>query len=323
MRSDAASRTGTRVFPDRFHHLQTRKYMTDISPRMPYEKKFVEVLGQNMAYVEHGSGDPVVFLHGNATSSYMWRNIMPHLEGRGRLIALDNIGQGDSARLPDSGPDSYTLAEHQTYIDGALEALGVAAADNVTFVMHDWGGPLGMSWAHRHADRIKALAYSEVLVCNHESYSDYPDAVGNMLKRLRTDEGEELVLENNFFVENVFVAGVIREIDEATMDEVRRPFREPGENRRATLTWPRQIPIEGEPADVAGLMDVLSGWMQTNEIPKLFINVEPGQIVFEKDLEILRSWSHSTAVTVRGKHHPQEDSPHEIGKALADWYAGL
>lgn len=295
--------------------------MTDISPKMPYEKQFVEVLGQKMAYVEHGDGDPIVFLHGNATSSYMWRNIMPHLEGQGRLIALDNIGQGDSARLPNSGPDTYTLAEHQTYIDGALDALGVA--DNVTFMLHDWGGPLGINWAHRHADKIKGLAYSEVLVCNHEAYSDYPDAVGNMLKRLRTDEGETLVLENNFFVENVFVAGVIREIDEETMNEVRRPYAEPGESRRATLTWPRQIPIEGDPADVAALMDVLSDWMQTNDIPKLFVNVDPGQIVFEKDLAILRSWSHTTEVTVRGKHHPQEDSPHEIGKALSDWYAAL
>jgi haloalkane dehalogenase len=295
--------------------------MTSISPHMPYEKEFVEVLGQQMAYVEHGEGDPIVFLHGNATSSYMWRNIMPHMEGRGRLIALDNIGQGDSARLPNSGPGTYTLAEHQTYIDGALDALGVR--ENVTFVMHDWGGPLGMTWAQRHADVIKGLAYSEILVCDHDSYSDYPDAVGNMLKRLRTDEGDDLVLVNNFFVENVFTAGVIREIDEETMNEVRRPYAEPGESRRATLTWPRQIPIEGQPADVAELMGELSDWMVSNAVPKLFINVEPGQIVFERDLEILRSWSHSTEVSVTGKHHPQEDSPHEIGKALADWYAGL
>lgn len=295
--------------------------MTDISPRMPYAKSTVEVNGQKMAYAEHGAGDPIVFLHGNATSSYMWRNIMPHMEGKGRLIALDNIGQGDSARLPDSGPDSYTLAEHQTYIDGALEALGIA--DNVTFVMHDWGGPLGMSWAHRHADRIKALAYCEVLVCNHDSYDDYPDAVGAMLKRLRGPEGEQLVLEDNFFVEKVFTAGVIREIDAETMDEVRRPYREPGESRRATLTWPRQIPIEGAPADVAALMESLSAWMQANDIPKLFINVAPGQIVFERDLEILRSWSNSREVVVRGLHHPQEDSPDDIGKALADWYGAL
>lgn len=295
--------------------------MNDISPRMPYEKSFREVNGHRMAYVEHGTGDPIVFLHGNATSSYMWRNIMPHLEGRGRLIAIDNIGQGDSARFKDSGPDRYTLAEHQMYIDGLLAALEVT--DDVTFVMHDWGGPLGMSWAHRHADRIKALAYCEVLVCNHESYDDYPDAVGTMLKRLRSPEGEQLVLEDNFFVEKVFTAGVIRDIDAETMDEVRRPYRESGESRRATLTWPRQIPIEGEPADVATLMDTLSAWMQTNEIPKLFINVDPGQIVFERDLEILRSWSHSTEVVVRGRHHPQEDSPHDIGKALADWYDAL
>ncbi len=297
--------------------------MADISPRMPYDKQLLAVSGQQMAYVEHGEGDPIIFLHGNATSSYMWRNIMPHMEGLGRLIAIDNIGQGDSARLPDSGPDTYTLAEHQSYIDGALDALGVTNSDNVTFVMHDWGGPLGMSWAHRHADRIKGLAYSEVLVCNHESYSDYPDAVGNMLKLLRTPEGEKLVLEDNFFVEKVFTAGVIREIDAETMNEVRRPYAEPGESRRATLTWPRQIPIEGEPADVAQLMDTLSDWMQTNDIPKLFINVDPGQIVFEKDLAILRSWSHTTEVTVRGKHHPQEDSPHDIGKALADWYRNI
>jgi haloalkane dehalogenase len=185
-----------------------------------------------------------------------------------------------------------------------LEVLGVAGKQNITFVMHAWGGPLGMTWAHRHADQIRGLAYSEVLVCDHESYDDYPDAVGNMLKRLRTAEGEKLVLENNFFVENVFTAGVIREIDEETMNEVRRPYAEPGESRRATLTWPRQIPIEGEPDDVAELMGVLSDWMQTNDVPKLFINVDPGQIVFERDLEILRSWSHTTEVSVRGKHHP-------------------
>jgi haloalkane dehalogenase len=295
--------------------------MTDISPRMPYEKRFAEVQGRRMAFVEHGAGDPVVFLHGNTTSSYMWRNIMPHLEGRARLIAIDNIGQGDSAWLPDSGPGSYTLAEHQTYIDGVLDALGVA--DDVTFLMHDWGGPLGMSWAHRHADRIKGLAYCEVLVCNHESYDDYPDAVGQMLKRLRTEEGETLVLGQNFFVEKVFTAGVMRDIDDAAMAEIRRPYAEPGEGRRATLTWPRQIPIEGEPADVAALMDTLSDWMRTNDVPKLFINVEPGQIVFEKDLEILRSWSNATEVVVRGLHHPQEDSPDDIGKALAAWHAGL
>ena len=295
--------------------------MNEISPRMPYEKSSVEVNGQAMAYAEHGAGDPIVFLHGNATSSYMWRNIMPHMQGKGRMIAIDNIGQGDSARLPNSGPGTYTLAEHQTYIDGTLAALGVT--DNVTFVMHDWGGPLGITCAMRHAAAIKGLAYCETLVSVHDSYDDYPNAVGDMLRRLRSPEGEQLVLEENFFVEKVFTAGVIRDVDEETMTEIRRPYKEVGENRRATLTWPRQIPIAGEPADVARLTGELSTWMQTNGIPKLFINVEPGQIVFEDDLEILRSWTNHTEVVVRGLHHPQEDSPHDIGKALVDWYDAL
>jgi haloalkane dehalogenase len=295
--------------------------MNNISPRMPYEKATAEVNGQKMAYAEHGTGDPIVFLHSNATSSYMWRNIMPYLEGRGWLIAIDNIGQGDSARLADPGPDSYTLAEHQTYIDGTLDVLGVR--ENVTFVMHDWGGPLGITWGMRHADAIKGLAYCETLVSVHDSYDDYPNAVGDMLRRLRSPEGEQLVLEENFFVEKVFTAGVIRDFDEETMTEIRRPYKEAGESRRATLTWPRQIPIAGEPVDVARLTGELSMWMQTNDIPKLFINVEPGQIVFEGDLEILRSWSNHTEVVVRGLHHPQEDSHHDIGKALADWYDAL
>ena len=295
--------------------------MTEISARMPYEKKFVEVHGYAMAYTELGEGDPVVFLHGNATSSYMWRNIMPYLEGRARLIAIDNIGQGDSAKLTDSGPDSYTLAQHQSFIDGALEALGVT--ENVTFVMHDWGGPLGLTWARRHPTVIKGLAHCETLVCDHASYDDYPDAVGAMLKRLRGPEGEQLVLEENFFVEKIFTAGVIRDIDAETMAEIRRPYRQAGEARRATLTWPRQIPIAGDPKDVAELVEGIAVWMAENRLPKLFINVEPGQIIFERDLEIIRGWSNQTEVSVRGLHHPQEDSPDDIGGALRDWYASL
>ena len=295
--------------------------MTSISPRMPYEKKTVEVNGYAMAYVDEGAGDPVVFLHGNATSSYMWRNIMPYLDGKARLIAIDNIGQGDSAKLKHSGPDAYRLAEHQTFIDGTLDALGVT--DNVTFVMHDWGGPLGMTWARRHADAIKGLAHCETLVCDHPSYDDYPDAVRTMLQRLRGPEGEELVLEHDLFVEKIFTAGVMRDIDDETMAEIRRPYANAGEDRRATLTWPRQIPIAGEPKDVAELADGLGAWMGENSLPKLFINVDPGQIIFERDLEIIRSWPNQTEVVVRGLHHPQEDSPDDIGAVLRDWYISL
>ena len=292
-----------------------------IDPKMRYSKQNVTVNRRRMAYVDVGEGDPVVFLHGNATSSYMWRNIMPYLEGRGRLIAIDNIGQGDSDKLPDSGPGSYTLAEHQTFIDGTLDALGVT--DNVTFVMHDWGGPLGLTWAQRHPSAIKGFAHCETLVCDHPSYDDYPNAVGALLKRLRGPEGEQLVLEENFFVEKIFTAGVMREIDEETMTEIRRPYAEAGEARRATLSWPRQIPIAGEPKDVTELAEGQAVWMAGNDIPKLFINVEPGQIIFERDLAIIRSWPNQTEVTVRGLHHPQEDSPDDIGAALRDWYAAL
>ena len=159
--------------------------------------------------------------------------------------------------------------------------------------------------------------------CDHASYDDYPDAVGALLKRLRGPDGEQLVLEENFFVEKIFTAGVMRDIDDETMAEIRRPYAEAGEARRATLSWPRQIPIAGEPADVAELVDGLSAWMAGNDIPKLFINVEPGQIVFERDLAIIRSWPNQTEVSVRGLHHPQEDSPDDIGVALRDWYAAL
>lgn len=295
--------------------------MNAISPIMPYAKKTVEVHGHAMAYTDEGAGDPVVFLHGNATSSYMWRNIMPYLEGKGRLIAIDNIGQGDSAKLKHSGPDAYTLAEHQTFIDGTLDALGVT--ENVTFVMHDWGGPLGLTWARRHPDAIKGLAHCETLVCDHASYEDYPDAVGAMLKRLRGPEGEQLVLQENFFVEKIFTAGVLRDIDDQTMAEIRRPYGQAGEGRRATLTWPRQIPVASDPKDVADLVEGHAVWMAENTIPKLFINVDPGQIIFERDLAIIRSWPNQTEVTVRGLHHSQEDSPDDMGAALRDWYATL
>lgn len=287
----------------------------DAKPR--YEKKFIGVHGQRMAYTEFGEGDPIVFLHGNATSSYMWRNIMPHMEGLGRLIAIDNIGQGDSDKLPDTGPHSYAIAEHQHFIDGVLAALGVT--QNVTLVMHDWGGTMGIDWARRHATAVKGLAHCETVVIDHPSYDIY-GPVGDLLKKLRGPEGEILVLEENFFVEKVFVAGVMRDLDEETMAEMRRPYTQAGEARRATLSWVRQIPIEGQPENVAALTEANHLWMISQDIPNLFINVDPGQIIFDIDLERIRSWPNQTEIVVRGLHHPQEDSPDDIGRGLAEWY---
>ena len=295
--------------------------MTAIDPNMRYEKKFIEVNGLRMAFVDEGEGDPIVFVHGNATSSYMWRNILPYMEGLGRLVALDNIGQGDSDKLPDSGPGSYMIPEHQEYFDAALEALGVR--ENVTFVMHDWGGTLGLSWAMRHPDAVKAFAHCEIVAANHENYSDYHDGHGERLKAARGPDGEALVLEDNFFVERVFTGGVMRAIDAETMAEIRRPYEAPGEARRPTLSWVRQIPIEGEPAFVAQLTAQLSRWAATTDCPKLFIEADPGQIILEADRKVFATWPNHSKITVRGLHHPQEDSPDAIGKALARWYRAL
>jgi len=294
-----------------------------IDPGFRYEKKKIQVNGYQMAYAKGGdaAGDPVIFLHGNATSSYMWRNIMPHVEGLGRLLAIDNIGQGDSDKLSPSGPASYSLGQHQDFIDGALKALGVT--DNVTFVMHDWGGPMGLSWARRNPGKVKGLAHSEIVVCNHPSWDEYPPAIGKLLQTLRGDAGEKLVLEDNIFVEKVFTGGVMRDIDEATMTEMRRPYVEPGEARRATLSWVRQIPVEGRPEAVAKMVDENAAWMEGQSIPKLFIRCDPGQIIFERDLDIIRSWPNQTEAVVTGLHHPQEDQPDDIGAALAGWLAGI
>lgn len=295
--------------------------MPAISALMPYEKKFIEVNGRRMAYVDEGVGDPIVFMHGNATSSYMWRNIMPHLQGFGRLIAIDNIGQGDSEKLPESGPGSYLIPEHQTYIDGAFAALGIEK--NVTLVMHDWGGTLGLSWAERHPDAIKGLAHCEIIVANHTSYDSYKDGHGARVQLAQGPDGESLVLEDNFFIENVFTGGVIREVDAETMAEIRRPYVESGEARRPTLAWVQQIPIGGKPEFVAELSERLSNWVGSVDCPKLFIEADPGQIIVDRDFDIINSWTNQTRIKVRGLHHPQEDSPHDIGNALADWYGAL
>ena len=216
-----------------------------------HEKKTVEVLGKQMAYVEMGSGDPIVFQHGNPTSSYLWRNIIPHLADQGRCIALDLIGMGDSDKLDDSGPDRYTFVEHRRYFDAALEALGVTS--NVTLVIHDWGSALGFDWANRHRDAVKGICYMEAIV-RPLTWEEWPDAATEIFKGFRSPAGEEMVLDKNVFVEAVLPGSVVRDLSAAEMAVYRRPFSEPGEDRRPTLTWPRQIPLSGEPEDVVAIV---------------------------------------------------------------------
>jgi haloalkane dehalogenase len=291
-----------------------------ISAEERYAKKTVSVKGKTMAYVETGEGAPIVFLHGNPTSSYLWRNVIPHLEGQGRCIAPDLIGMGDSEKLEDSGPDRYRFVEHRDYLDGLLEALGVA--NDVTLVIHDWGSALGFDWANRHRDAVRGIAYMEAIV-KPMSWDQWPDMARALFQGFRSPAGEEMVLEKNIFVENVLPASVLRGLTDAEMAVYRRPFLEPGESRRPTLTWPREIPIAGDPADVVEIVAAYGAWLAGSDVPKLFIDAEPGVILIGDQREFCRSWPNQQEVTVKGSHFVQEDSPDEIGRAIAEWRQGL
>lgn len=281
-----------------------------------HPKKTITVKGKTMSYVEMGEGDPIVFQHGNPTSSYLWRNVMPHLQDQGRCIAIDLIGMGDSDKLADSGPDRYTLLEHREYFDGALEALGVN--DRVTFVIHDWGSALGFDWANRHRDAVIGIAYMEAIV-KPVTWDQWPEAARGIFQGLRSPAGEEMILEKNVFVESVLPGSILRELSSEEMEVYRRPFKNPGEDRRPTLTWPRQIPIEGEPQEVVDVVRSYADWLVQSELPKLFINADPGAILIGQQREFCRSWPNQKEVTVAGNHFLQEDSPHEIGQAIAQW----
>jgi haloalkane dehalogenase len=275
-----------------------------------------------MAYVEVGEGDPIVLLHGNPTSSYLWRNVIPHLRPLGRCIAPDLMGMGDSDKLPNSGPGSYRFVEQREYLDALLEALNVRK--RVTLVIHDWGSALGFDWANRHRDAVKGIAYMEAIV--RPQGWDHWDVM-NMrpfLEALRSEAGEKLVLQENFFIEKILPGAVLRTLSTEEMTEYRRPFAEPGEGRRPTLTWPREIPIEGDPADTTAIVGAYADWLATSDVPKLFLKAEPGALLGGgANLDTVRKWPAQIEVTVKGVHFIQEDSPDEIGHAIADWMKSL
>jgi haloalkane dehalogenase len=284
-----------------------------------YKKAYSTVLGRMMAYVAAGSGDPIVFLHGNPTSSYLWRNIVPYVERSARCIAPDLIGMGDSEKLPGSGPASYTFVEHRRYLDGLLASLGIER--NVVLVGHDWGSVLAFDWARRYPDSVRGIAYMEALV-QPVTWEQWSAGTRSFIQRVRSPEGERMILKENQFVEWLLPERVVRKLTHAEMDEYRRPFREPGEARRPTLSWPRQLPIEGQPAEVVEIVRANGVWLAADPVPKLFIKGHPGTISRD-ELEFCRSWPNTTEVTVKGLHFVQEDSPDEIGTALASWYASL
>jgi haloalkane dehalogenase len=293
--------------------------MISADPR--YTKKFATIKGKKMAYIDEGEGDPIVFLHGNPTSSYLWRNVMPHLAGQGRLIAPDLIGMGDSEKLENSGPDRYTFVEHREYLDGLLSEIGVA--ENVVFVIHDWGSALGFDWANRHREAVQGIAYMEAIVRPIPSWDTWPEKARSIFQAFRSEAGESVVLEKNVFVERVLPGSVLRGLTEAEMAVYLKPFANPGEDRRPTLTWPRQIPIEGEPADVTAIVDDYANWLKNSDVAKLFINADPGSILIGGQRDFCRTWPNQTEVTVAGSHFIQEDSPDEIGAAISAFVSKL
>lgn len=292
-----------------------------ISPKPYASKKFAEIKGSRMAAIDEGTGDTtIVFQHGNPTSSYLWRNVMPHCAGLGRLVACDLIGMGDSAKLPNSGPARYTYAEHREHLFALWHKLNLG--NRVVLVIHDWGSALGFEWARKHPDRVAGIAYMEALV-TPVTWADWPENARRAFQGFRSEGGEDMVLAKNVFVERVLPGSVIRKMSEEEMAEYRRPFANPGEDRRPTLTWPRQIPIEGKPADVAAVVEDYSAWLAKSGVPKLFINADPGSILVGRQRELCRTWPNQTEVTVKGLHFVQEDSPDEIGRAVADFVRGL
>jgi haloalkane dehalogenase len=291
---------------------------SNISAADPYVRKRVTVLDTEMAYIDTGAGDPVVFLHGNPTSSYLWRNIIPHVEGAARCLAPDLLGMGQSGKAPDG---SYRFVDHVRYLDAWFDALGLTK--KVTLVVHDWGSALGFHWARRHPDRVAGIVYMEAITLPM-TWEDWPESARHIFQGFRSPAGEEMVLEKNVFVERVLPASILRDMTEEEMAVYRSPFLEPGESRRPTLTWPREIPLGGEPADVVEWVDAYGEWLYDSEdVPKLFINADPGVILIGKQREFCRIWPNQQEITVKGLHFIQEDSPDEIGQAVAQFVAGL
>jgi haloalkane dehalogenase len=290
----------------------------EISSADQYPRKRIAVAGTEIAYLDTGSGDLIVLLHGNPTSSYLWRNVIPHLAGLGRCLAPDLAGMGQSGKAPDG---SYRFVDHARYLDAWFTAMGLT--QKITLVVHDWGSALGFYWACRNRSAVKGIAYMEAIVTPLR-WDDWPENARNIFQLMRSPAGEELVLQKNVFVERILPGAILRKLTEEEMAAYRKPWVEPGESRRPMLTWPRQIPVDGEPADVTAIVNDYTQWLSADStLPKLFVNGEPGAILTGRQRAYCRTWPNQREVTVAGAHFVQEDSPHQIGRAIADWYRTL
>src|SRR5215813_3910958 len=288
-----------------------------ISAADPHPRRRARVLDTELAYVDTGRGKPVVFLHGNPTSSYLWRNTIPHVADTHRCLAPDLVGMGESGKAP---AGSYRFVDHARYLDAWFEAVGLAR--DVTLVIHDWGSALGFHWARRHPERVRALVYMEAIV-RPLIWAEWPEAARKVFQGMRSPAGEEMVLQKNVFVERILPASVLRGLTHEEMESYREPFRQPGESRRPTLTWPREIPIGGEPADVVALVEDYARWLSSTPTPKLFVNANPGSILVGPQREFCRAWPNQQEVTVTGSHFVQEDAPVEIARAITSFLRRL
>ena len=290
------------------------------SSKDPHKRASLSVRGAEMVYAEAGKGAPIVLLHGNPTYSYIWRNVIPHLSSLGHCIAPDLIGMGQSDKLPSSGPERYRYPEQRAYLFDLFDALG--ATEGVVLILHDWGAALGFEWARRHPDAVRGIAYLEPLLMPL-TWDLFPPPAVEAFKAMRSPQGEQMCLQENFFVEQVIPMAVMRDLSPEELAAYRKPYGEPGEGRRPTLTWPREIPVEGEPAEVAEILEANCAWLAESEVPKLFIRADPGMMVTGPVAERCRGFPNQTEVVVRGAHYAQEDSPDEIGKAIAAWLKAL
>lgn len=277
----------------------------------------IQVLGKTIAYREMGAGDPIVLLHGNPTSSYLWRDVMPALAPLGRVIAPDLIGHGDSDKLPASdGDDRYSFATSYRYLDGLFQALDIT--EKVTLVIHDWGSALGFHWAQKHPDAVRGIAYMEAVVMPLPTWDDWPEKARGIFQGFRSPKGEDLILNRNLFIEAVLPSSIMRPLTDEEMATYRAPFAD-APDRQVMLNWPREIPIAGEPPHMVALVQSYADWLAQSTIPKLFINADPGSILVGAQRDFCRTWPNQTEVTVKGLHFVQEDSGADIGRAVALW----
>jgi len=287
---------------------------------MKYTKKYQEIRNKKMAYVDVGSGDTFLFLHGNPTSSYLWRNIAPHVEDLGRVVIPDLIGMGDSDKLDGVDNEGYKYHGQYGYLTELFDQLDLG--NNIHLIIHDWGSAMGFQFARENPDRIKSITYMEAIVMPL-TWEQWPDAATKIFGLFRSEAGEELVLEKNFFVERILLADSATGYTDEEKAEYIRPFINAGEDRRPTLTWPRQIPLDGDPSEVVEEVRKNSEFHKDSEIPKLFINADPGSILVGEQREFARTWKNQTEVTVSGNHFVQEDSSEEIGSALRNFVKAL